>query len=110
MLLLKNYASAYLERWNMLLGLVFLFIVLVMPTGIVPGLAKLFNLRTDPFERADITSNTYWDWYMDHAFVLVPAQSYVAEFLATFKDYPQRQKAASFNVDEVLAKLKEAAK
>jgi branched-chain amino acid transport system permease protein len=40
-LLLKNYASAYIERWNMLLGLVFLFIVLVMPTGIVPGLRKL---------------------------------------------------------------------
>src|SRR5258708_7853243 len=45
-LLLKNYASAYVERWNMLLGLVFLFIVLVMPTGIVPGLSKLFNLRS----------------------------------------------------------------
>jgi branched-chain amino acid transport system permease protein len=40
-LLLKNYASAYLERWNMLLGLVFLFIVLVMPAGIVPGFSKL---------------------------------------------------------------------
>ena len=40
-LLLKNYASAYVERWNMLLGLVFLFIVLVMPTGIVPGFGKL---------------------------------------------------------------------
>jgi branched-chain amino acid transport system permease protein len=40
-LLLKNYASAYLDRWNMLLGLVFLFIVLVMPTGIVPGVSKL---------------------------------------------------------------------
>jgi len=40
-LLLKNYASAYIERWNMLLGLVFLFIVLVMPTGIVPGFSKL---------------------------------------------------------------------
>ncbi len=44
-LLLKNYASAYVERWNMLLGLVFLIIVLVMPTGIVPGLKKLMNLR-----------------------------------------------------------------
>jgi branched-chain amino acid transport system permease protein len=43
--LLKNYASAYVERWNMLLGLVFLIIVLVMPTGIVPGLSKLLNLR-----------------------------------------------------------------
>jgi len=40
-LLLKNYASAYVERWNMLLGVVFLFIVLVMPSGIVPGLGKL---------------------------------------------------------------------
>ena len=43
-LLLKNYASAYVERWNMLLGLVFLIIVLVMPTGIVPGLRKLMIL------------------------------------------------------------------
>jgi branched-chain amino acid transport system permease protein len=42
-LLLKNYASAYIERWNMLLGLVFLFIVLVMPTGIVPGLSRLLT-------------------------------------------------------------------
>jgi len=40
-LLLKNYASAYFERWNMLLGLVFLFIVMVMPTGIVPGIYRL---------------------------------------------------------------------
>jgi branched-chain amino acid transport system permease protein len=48
-LLLKNYASAYLERWNMLLGLVFLFIVLVMPTGIIPGLYKLAaRLRGGP--------------------------------------------------------------
>jgi branched-chain amino acid transport system permease protein len=47
-LLLKNYASAYVERWNMLLGLVFLFIVLVMPTGIVPGLRKLLNRRGGP--------------------------------------------------------------
>jgi branched-chain amino acid transport system permease protein len=42
-LLLKNYASAYIERWNMLLGLVFLFIVLVMPTGIVPGISRLLT-------------------------------------------------------------------
>ncbi len=68
---------------------------------------KIFNLRTDPYERADITSNTYYDWLLDHAFLLVPAQDYVGKFLMTFKDYPQRQKAASFNMDEVLAKLKE---
>jgi arylsulfatase len=40
-------------------------------------LPKIFNLRTDPYERADITSNTYYDWLFDHAFMLVPAQDYV---------------------------------
>ncbi len=69
---------------------------------------KLFNLRTDPYERADVTSNTYYDWLFDHVFLLVPAQDYVGQFLTSFRDYPQRQKAASFNLDEVLAKLKEA--
>ena len=68
---------------------------------------KIFNLRTDPYERADITSNTYYDWLLDHAFVMVPAQDFVGQFLMTFKDYPQRQKASSFNMDEVLSKLKE---
>jgi arylsulfatase A-like enzyme len=69
---------------------------------------KIFNLRLDPYERADITSNTYYDWLLDHAFLLVPAQDYVGKFLMTFKEYPQRQKAASFNLDEVMAKLKES--
>jgi arylsulfatase len=68
---------------------------------------KIFNLRLDPYERADVTSNTYYDWLIDHVFLLVPAQDYVGKFLLTFKDYPQRQKAASFNLDEVLQKLKE---
>ncbi|MSP76244.1 MAG: arylsulfatase [Rhodospirillaceae bacterium] len=66
---------------------------------------KIFNLRTDPYERADITSNTYYDWLLDHAFLLVPAQDYVGQFLATLKEYPQRQKASSFNMDEVMSKL-----
>jgi len=65
----------------------------------------LFNLRRDPFERATITSNTYYDWYIDRAFVIVPAQQYVAQFLATFKEFPPRQKAASFSIDQVLEKL-----
>src|SRR5215475_11146603 len=72
-------------------------------------LPKLFNLRRDPFERADITSNTYYDWLLDHAFLVVPTQAYVAKFLATFKDYPPRQKAASFSVDQVLQKLQQGA-
>ncbi len=70
---------------------------------------KLFNLRLDPYERADITSNTYYDWVMDHVFLFIPAQDYVGKFLMTFKDYPQRQKAASFNLDEVLRNLQERA-
>ncbi len=65
----------------------------------------MYNLRTDPYERASITSNTYWDWTIDHAFLLVPAQQYVADFLATFEEYPPRQKAASFTIDDVLEKL-----
>jgi arylsulfatase len=68
---------------------------------------KIFNLRTDPFERADITWNTYWDWMIGHAYMLVPAQAFVGEFLQTFREYPQRQKAASFNLDEVLRKIQE---
>jgi arylsulfatase len=70
-------------------------------------LPKIYNLRTDPYERADITSNTYYDWVMDHAFQLVPVQAFVGQFLATFKEYPQRQKAASFNLDDVMKKLQE---
>lgn len=68
----------------------------------------LFNLRTDPFERADVTSNTYWDWFLDRAFLVVPAQAIVAEFLQTFVDFPPRMKAASFTVDQVQAKLEAA--
>jgi len=66
---------------------------------------KIFNLRTDPYERADITSNTYYDWVLDHLFVITPMQAYVGNFLMTFKEYPQRQKAASFNLDSVLEKI-----
>ena len=68
-------------------------------------LPKIFNLRTDPYEFADITSNTYWDWIFDHVFVLVPAQALVGEFLETLKEFPPRQKAASFSIDQVVEKL-----
>lgn len=69
----------------------------------------LVNLRRDPFERGMVTSNTYDDWFLDRAYLLVPAQSYVARFLTTFKEYPPRQKAASFSLDQVMAKLAEGA-
>ena len=63
------------------------------------------NLRRDPYERASITSNTYYDWLLDRAFLLVPAQVYVANFLATFKEFPPRQEAASFSLDRVMEKI-----
>lgn len=65
----------------------------------------IFNLRRDPYEFATVTSNTYYDWWLDHAFLLVPAQTIVAEFLGTFKDYPPRMKAASFSLDKVMETL-----
>jgi hypothetical protein len=63
---------------------------------------KLYNLRTDPFERADTTSNTYYDWYLSKAYMVLAAQAVVTPFLATFKDFPPRQKAASFTIDQAL--------
>jgi arylsulfatase A-like enzyme len=68
----------------------------------------IFNLRLDPYERANITSNTYYDWLLDHSFLAIPVQSYVGQFLMTFKDYPPRQKAASFSIDQVMEKLKQS--
>jgi arylsulfatase len=65
----------------------------------------IFNLRRDPYERAQKTSNTYYDYLIDRAYLMVPAQAYVAQFLQTFKDYPPRQKAASFSLDRVMEKL-----
>jgi arylsulfatase A-like enzyme len=68
----------------------------------------LYNLRTDPFERADVTSNTYWDWYLDRVFLIVPAQGIVGDFLQTFVEFPPRMKAASFTIDQVQARLEAA--
>jgi arylsulfatase len=70
---------------------------------------KFFNLRTDPYERADFTSNTYWDWYLSKAYLLLGAQTIVAKFLESFKEFPPRQKAASFTIDQILEKMTEGA-
>ena len=71
---------------------------------------KLFNLRSDPFETADHEGMDYDRWRMEHAFLLVPAQQYVGKFLATFREFPQRQKVGSFSLDQVLESLKTAPK
>lgn len=65
----------------------------------------IFNLRRDPYERSYQTSNTYYDWLIDRAYLLVPAQQYVGQFLSTFQEFPPRQKAASFSLDQVMEKL-----
>jgi arylsulfatase A-like enzyme len=69
---------------------------------------KMFNLRRDPFERADENSNTYWDWIFDHAFLLYGAQALVAQQIESFKKFPPRQKPASFNLDRVMEQLQES--
>jgi arylsulfatase len=69
---------------------------------------KIFNLRTDPFERADITSNTYWDWMIDHAYITYAAQFLIRQFLDTFQEFPPRMKPASFGIDQILAKMEQA--
>jgi arylsulfatase len=66
---------------------------------------KIYNLRTDPYERADTTSNTYWDWYISKGYMLMAAQALASKFLETFKEFPPRQKAASFTIDQAMEKL-----
>ena len=68
-------------------------------------LPKVFNLRSDPFERAHEEAIGYSRWRIDRVFVLVPAQQYIGQFLSTFKDYPPSQKAGSFSLDHVMAAL-----
>jgi len=66
---------------------------------------KLFNLRTDPFERADTTSNTYWDWFISKSYLALTAQVRVSQFLETFAAFPPRQKAATFTIDQAMERL-----
>ena len=68
-------------------------------------LPKIFNLRTDPFERADHEAIGYSKWRFDRTYLLVPAQQYIGTFLSTFKEFPPSQKAGSFSLDQVLQSL-----
>jgi arylsulfatase len=69
---------------------------------------KLYNLRTDPFERADVTSNSYYSWLIDSDYIILAASTLVGQFLASFQEFPPRQKAASFTIDQVVAKMESA--
>ncbi len=72
-------------------------------------LPKLFNLRRDPFERAEHESIGYEQWRIDRIYLLTPAVAIVGEFLATFREYPQRQRVGSFNLDQVMESLQQPA-
>lgn len=89
---MKQNATGTMETWSR-----------PMETMRIPW---IYNLRRDPYEFATTTSNTYWDWYLDHVFLLLPASEYVGNFIATFKEYPPRMKAASFNLGDTMDKLK----
>jgi arylsulfatase A-like enzyme len=69
---------------------------------------KLFDLRADPYERADITSNTYYDWFISQPYLVFAAQVVTAKFLDTFKEFPPRQRAASFSIDQAVEKMKQS--
>jgi arylsulfatase len=70
---------------------------------------KMFNLRSDPYERADVTSNTYYDWFMsDAAGPFLASQPIIAKFLATFKDYPPSQRPSSFSIDQLVEKMQKS--
>ena len=71
-------------------------------------LPKLFNLRQDTFERADEISNTYWDCPLDHLPALYAAQALTAQQLQSFVEFPPRQKPASFNLDSLMEKMRQA--
>jgi len=70
---------------------------------------KLFNLRTDPYEFADQTSNTYYDWFFHNAYFIYAAQAGAAKFVDTFREFPPIQKPGSFTIDDAISKMGDAA-
>jgi arylsulfatase len=72
-------------------------------------LPKMYNLRTDPYEFADVTSNTYYEWYIHHAYLVYAAQFIAGQFAATFKDFPSIQKPNSFTIDDAIKAMHSAA-
>jgi arylsulfatase len=68
---------------------------------------KLYDLRADPYEQADITSNTYYEWTLEQGYLLFAASTVTGQFLETFKDFPPSQRAASFTIDQAMEKLKQ---
>ena len=72
-------------------------------------LPKIYNLRTDPYERADITSNSYYEWFLYHDYIALAASIIIVPFLESFKEFPPRQKPGSFSLDQALARMNDVA-
>lgn len=70
-------------------------------------LPKLYDLHADPYERADVTSNTYFDWLLSHAYILMASSAIVGPYLETYKAFPPSQRPASFTIDQAMEKLKQ---
>jgi hypothetical protein len=66
---------------------------------------KLFKLRSEPFERLEIEAGAYDRWFIEHLFILGPAQAIVAQHLASFREFPPRQRPGSFSVEQTLNTL-----
>jgi arylsulfatase len=66
---------------------------------------KIYNLRMDPYERADVTSNTYYEYSLERAFLVVPTQAVVGQFISTFREFPPRQRPSSFSVDQIMEQM-----
>ncbi|PDT86027.1 arylsulfatase [Bradyrhizobium sp. Y36] len=66
---------------------------------------KMFDLRSDPYERADLTSNSYYDWFTSNPAPFLASQAIVGPFLATFKEYPPSQRPSSFSIDQLIEKM-----
>ena len=66
---------------------------------------EAFNLRTDPFERAELEAGDYDKWYVEHAFTVAPAQAIVGQFLQSFQEFPPRQKPGSFSIGDAMQKM-----
>ena len=70
---------------------------------------KLFNLRTDPYEFADITSNTYYEWFIRRDYIVFAINYIFTQFAATFKDFPPIQKPNTFTIGDAIGKMQETA-
>jgi len=71
-------------------------------------LPKLYDLHADPYERADITSNSYYDWTISRGYIVVAASTVVGKYLESYKDFPPSQRPASFTIDQAMEKLKQS--